>query len=203
MSQIPVPSFLDAAKEIAAEKPAYRKGGSGFDGTCDCIGLIIGAIRRCGGKWPGIHGSNWAARNAVTCLNRLVSARDLSPGDLVFKSRAPRESGYSLPARYASGPDRNDYYHVGIVLSAAPLRILHMTTPTVQTVTKPGSWSHYGRCKLVGPAPQSGPEAEKKSAPAAKDRGALSQKDIARLHTMLSAIEQQLDAIYGLTGGRG
>ena len=187
MSQIPVPSFLEAAKEIAAEKPAYRKGGSGFDGTCDCIGLIIGAIRRCGGKWPGIHGSNWAARNAVTCLNRLVSARDLSPGDLVFKSRAPRESGYRLPARYASGPDRNDYYHVGLVMSVSPLRILHMTTPSILTDTKLGKWSHHGWCSRVTD----------------RQDGREETVHIQEILAAASEIEKQLDRIYEAVGGRG
>ena len=58
--------FLSAIEEIASENPSYRKGGSGFDGTCDCIGLIIGALALAGFKWPGVHGSNWAARNAMT-----------------------------------------------------------------------------------------------------------------------------------------
>lgn len=54
-------TFLAAVDEINGEKPSYRLGGKATDGTCDCIGLIIGALLRCGVKWPGIHGSNWAA----------------------------------------------------------------------------------------------------------------------------------------------
>ena len=59
---ITLSSFLEKIREIASENPKYRSGGSGKDGTCDCIGLIIGAIRRAGGSWPGTHGSNYAAR---------------------------------------------------------------------------------------------------------------------------------------------
>ena len=88
--------FLAAVEEIAAENPSYRKGGSGFDGSCDCIGLIIGALQRCGGKWSGIHGSNWAARNATTGMKRIVSNSDLEIGNLVYKAKTPGEKGYDL-----------------------------------------------------------------------------------------------------------
>ena len=34
--------FLEKLREIAAENPKYRSGGSGKDGTCECIGLLLG-----------------------------------------------------------------------------------------------------------------------------------------------------------------
>ena len=43
---IPLEQFLREIRNIRALNPIYRLGGSGVDGTCDCIGLIIGAIRR-------------------------------------------------------------------------------------------------------------------------------------------------------------
>lgn len=46
-------SFLRGVDAIAGGKPTYRLGHDGSDGTCDCIGLIIGAIRRAGGTWDG------------------------------------------------------------------------------------------------------------------------------------------------------
>ena len=58
-------AFLRGVSAIQAEGPTYHAGGDGSDGTCDCIGLIIGAIRRAGGRWTGTHGSNYAARFAV------------------------------------------------------------------------------------------------------------------------------------------
>ena len=61
-----------------------REPGDGSDGYCDCIGLIIGAIRRMGLKWTGIHGSNWAARKEVEKLEKINSVNDLSVGDLVL-----------------------------------------------------------------------------------------------------------------------
>ena len=149
VSQISLADFLSRLQEIAAEAPSYRIGGSAKDGTCDCIGLIIGAIRRAGGSWPGIHGSNYAARNEVQSMTEIRRAEELSVGELVFKHRKPGNKGYSLSERYKNSSDRNDYYHVGVVLSVSPLRILHMTTPSVQTDTKPGKWSHQGWCRRI------------------------------------------------------
>ncbi|MBQ9632239.1 MAG: hypothetical protein IJV04_04895, partial [Lachnospiraceae bacterium] len=62
---ISVTDFLARVEQIAAEEPGYQLGHSGDDNQCDCIGLIIGAIRRAGGQWRGIHGSNYAARNEL------------------------------------------------------------------------------------------------------------------------------------------
>ena len=143
-------AFLAAVDAIAAERPTYRLGGKAEDGTCDCIGLIIGALARCGVRWPGIHGSNWAARNAMAWLLPVSDASDLTVGDIVYKARRPGETGYSLPDRYAADPDRADYYHVGVVRSVSPLRIVHCTSPGgVTTDTKLGKWAYRGGLTLV------------------------------------------------------
>lgn len=143
-------AFLSAVDAIQAESPAYRSGGKAEDGTCDCIGLIIGALNRCGVKWPGIHGSNWAARNAMAWMLPVSDAGDLAVGDIVFKGKRPGESGYALPDRYASDPDRNDYYHVGVVRSISPLQIIHCTSPGGVVVdTKVGKWAYRGGLTLI------------------------------------------------------
>ena len=149
--------FLEKIAEIKAKNPTYRQPGDGSDGTCDCIGLIIGAIRRLGLKWSGIHGSNYAARRAVKNLQKIPVNADLSAGDIVFKAYEPGEKKYDLPDRYKSGGsyyngDLRDYYHVGVVTQANPLRITHMTTPTVKVDTKLGKWAWYGQLKLLDTA---------------------------------------------------
>ncbi|MBQ9252074.1 MAG: hypothetical protein IJ188_05515, partial [Clostridia bacterium] len=137
---------------ILSLHPSYRTGGSGKDGTCDCIGLIIGALRRAGGKWPGLHGSNYAARKELVSLKRIDSSNDLSLGDLVFKAYVPSSKGYNLPARYKPGGsyftgDLLDYYHVGVVTSKNPLHITHMTSPSAKVDTSLGKWSYHGFLK--------------------------------------------------------
>lgn len=147
-------TFLAKVEEIRKSKPTYRQPGYGADGTCDCIGLIIGAIRRMGLKWTGIHGSNWAARREMISLNSIRSADDLQPSDIVYKARTKGEAKYDLPARYQSGGryyngDLKDYYHVGVVTGTNPLRITHMTSPTAKIDTTLGKWAYYGRLKLL------------------------------------------------------
>ena len=150
-------AFLAAVDAIQQEAPTYRLGGKAEDGTCDCIGLIIGALSRCGVKWPGIHGSNWAARNAMAWMLTVSDASDLTVGDVVYKARRPGETGYSLPDRYAADPDRNDYYHVGVVRSVSPLRIIHCTSPGgVVNDTKLGKWAYRGGLSLIGEASETG-----------------------------------------------
>lgn len=142
-------TFLTKIEEIAAEEPSYRLGGYGSDGTCDCIGLIIGAIRRAGGNWPHTHGSNYAARNQVTELKRITKASDLEVGEAVFKALEPGDEKYALPASYASDPDKHDYNHVGVVLSVEPLRIRHMTSPRPKIDTSLGKWKYHGWLKKI------------------------------------------------------
>lgn len=135
-----VNEFLQAVQEIAGERPIYREGGDGSGGECDCIGLVIGAIRRCGGEWSGVHGSNWAARNAVQDMIWLGGGNELCPGQLVFKAREPVDSRWALPSRYEGDPDQRDYYHVGVVLEAEPLRIVHCTTPGIVFDDSAADW---------------------------------------------------------------
>lgn len=142
-------TFLTKVEEIAAEEPAYREGGSGTDGTCDCIGLIIGAIRRAGGSWTGMHGSNYAARNEMEYLHPITTASPLIVGEAVFKALSPGDEKYDLPSRYDGDPDRHDYNHVGVVISVDPLRIRHMTTPKPKIDTSLGKWKYHGWLKKI------------------------------------------------------
>ena len=142
-------SFLRGVDAIAEEKPTYRLGHDGSDGTCDCIGLIIGAIRRAGGEWNGTHGSNWAARNAIDTLHAVTDPGDLQVGQAVFKASEPGQSGYNLPDRYKGDADKRDYYHVGVVRSVSPLEIVHCTGPGIVRDKKMGKWSYAGWLRMV------------------------------------------------------
>lgn len=142
-------SFLRGVDAIAEEKPTYKLGHDGSDGTCDCIGLIIGAIRRAGGKWTGTHGSNWAARNAMDTLHAVTEPVDLQVGQAVFKAAEPGQSGYNLPDRYNGDADTRDYYHVGVVRSVSPLEIVHCTGPGIVYDNKLGKWNYAGWLRMV------------------------------------------------------
>jgi len=150
--------FLEAVEENAARVERYEKGGDGSSGGCDCIGLIIGALRLAGENWTGTHGSNWAARNAVHRLFRIESAEDLSVGEIVFKAHEPGEAGYDaevIERSYKDSPDKRDYYHVGVVTQVNPLEITHCTTINGQggiyVDYNLGKWNWSGWLKKVDP----------------------------------------------------
>ena len=142
-------AWLSKVDEIAAERPSYKLGHDGSDGTCDCIGLIIGAIRRAGGKWTGTHGSNWTARTAMDELHAEADPGDLQVGQAVYKAAEPGQSGYNLPNRYKGDADTRDYYHVGVVRSVSPLEIVHCTGPGIVRDNKLGKWNYAGWLRMV------------------------------------------------------
>ena len=146
-----VNDFVSAVNRNASRVTSYKHGGDGNDGTCDCIGLIIGAARLCGEKWTGTHGSNYAARNAVNGLTQIKSVSQLSLGNIVFKAKTQSESGWSLPSKYYSSGDMNDYYHVGVVTGVNPLEITHCSSPSnpILRDKKIGKWKYVGKLKLI------------------------------------------------------
>lgn len=153
--------FLAGLNAIIDSRPSYKLGQDGRNGQCDCIGLIIGAIRRAGGEWKGTHGSNYAARNEMQTME---SPPRLEVGAAVYKYHEPGQAGWNLPAAYANHPDQNDYYHVGVVLSVKPLRIAHCTSWSggsgIKIDTVIGKWRRGGRLKKVDYADAPEPEKE-------------------------------------------
>lgn len=148
--------FLSKALILFNSNPKRREPGDGSDGYCDCIGFVIGSIRRMGLKWTGIHGSNWAARNEVVDLKPIKSQSELEKGDLVFKGKPYGKSGWDLPERYRKGKkyyngDLTDYYHAGIVFKTNPLEIRHMSSR--MTIDKKINiytpWTHAGKSRQL------------------------------------------------------
>lgn len=147
--------FLECVQENVSRIHGYESGHDGSDGTCDCIGLIIGALALAGFKWPGVHGSNWAARNAMTTPPGLCPTSPdrggMFLGEIVYKAREPGEAKYDLPDRYKESGDVRDYYHVGVVTCADPLCITHCTSVDggIQRDDRQGNWKFGGRLKYV------------------------------------------------------
>lgn len=143
-------SFVAAVLRNAQRVNRYKLGGDGSDGTCDCIGLVIGAVRMLGLSWTGTHGSNYAARYKTYNLRPINCADELAPGQLVYKARDPQHDKYNLPAGYDGHPDQRDYYHVGVVTCVAPIEITHCTTVTggIKSDDKLGAWAYCGELIL-------------------------------------------------------
>ncbi len=144
--------FLQGIRKNAERVNAYQLGMDGADGMCDCIGLVIGAIRLMGGEWKGTHGSNYAARNEMRSFGEIITPAMLSVGDIVYKAKMPGQSGYALPAKYDSHPDHRDYYHVGVVTSVKPLEITHCTSVAggIKRDSALGQWQYSGQLIKVG-----------------------------------------------------
>lgn len=145
--------FLEKVNVIKNLNPKRREPGDGSDGYCDCIGLVIGAIRRMGLKWSGIHGTNWAARKEFVDLQKIKSVSDLQLGDVVLKARDKNDPKWKLPSRYQKGGkyyngDLLDYYHAGVVTKLNPLNITHMSSK-MTVDTKLGKWSYHGLLKIL------------------------------------------------------
>ena len=150
---IPLDKFMVCVRENAARVREYESGGDGNGGKCDCIGLIIGALGLAGFRWPGVHGSNWAARNAMSCLGFILEESAMFCGEIVYKAKLPGEAGYDLPDKYKGSGDLKDYYHVGVVTCVNPLQITHCTSRNgvggVYVDNAMGNWRWGGELKYV------------------------------------------------------
>lgn len=141
--------YLAKVQEVADNVKSYRTGGTGKDGTCDCVGLLMGAMYRLGrGEYP-YHSSNWFARYMTIGMVDIHSVSDLLVGMLVYKVTSDQKN---LNNRYKPGGscytgDPLDYKHIGIVVSVSPLRIMHCTSSPVNGINideKIGKWKRGG-----------------------------------------------------------
>lgn len=144
-------NFIEAVQWNANRINTYELGKSGDNGKCDCIGLVIGALEHMGIKWQGTHGTNYTVRFALKTLDEIDGINSLSVGELVFKRRNKSDNGYSLPQKYSNDPDQTDYYHVGVIMSVSPLKIVHCTgvVGAIATDTKLGKWSVHGQLAVL------------------------------------------------------
>lgn len=161
MSLIPVDKWLSLVQKNADRVHKYTNAHDGSDGECDCIGLIIGAINMSGTyEYNGTHGSNYFTRCSTTGLKQITSANQLHVGQAIMKARKPGDEYYDLPDKYKSGgkyynKDLNDYYHIGVVMSVNPLKIIHCTRMNsadnggIYVDTKLGKWSYAAYINAV------------------------------------------------------
>lgn len=166
MKQISAEKYVEKVKEIYATQPEYRTGGDGSDGTCDCIGMCRGALKRGGAEdVKGMGGTNYAARHTILDLRKITSSAELKPGDVVLKIRDKDDKNMPLPGQYRKGGNdysaawgETNFTHIGTVIQNNPLRIMHMTSPTAKTDSSLGKWEYTGRLPWVDYEKQEEPE---------------------------------------------
>ena len=169
--------FVERVKAIAATNPTYRTGGDGSDGTCDCIGLIMGALGR---EFP-MHSTNYFARFEMAELAPIRKDTDIELGSLVYKTRDEGSPGYDLHERYKQGGRyfsgiMLDFYHVGVVTSVDPLVITHCTqndgVDGIDYDTSLNGWTYCGEAADVEYGDEEGASmSEKKYAVVTADSG--------------------------------
>ena len=157
MKKISADKYVEGVNSIYVEQPKYRKGGDGSDGTCDCIGMGRGALKRGGATdVKGMGGTNYAARHTILDLQKIKKADQLRIGDVVLKVRDKDDQNYPLPDQYRKGGNdyseklgETNFTHIGTVTGVNPLRITHMTSPSAKIDTKLGNWAWFGRLPWV------------------------------------------------------
>lgn len=152
---IAVSEFLREVEKIASNTGlTYRTGGTGTDGTCDCIGLIIGAINRVQKTVFPRKSTNYFARHEMATFEAIADA-DILPGMIVYKDRPDTgqlNDSYKAGGEFYNG-DPRDHYHAGVVLSTLPLSIVHCTSGGgingIAYDDDLSHWSHVGKLKIV------------------------------------------------------
>lgn len=126
----------------------YVSPGSDDKNGIDCSGAFVRAYKAAG--LSIYHGSNRIERvYCRDCFDLNGNQSRLEPGMAVFKYREPGEEYYKLPDSYQPGGkhydgDLRDYYHIGLVESVNPLKIIHATTPNAKRDTSLGKWRRAG-----------------------------------------------------------
>ena len=157
MKQITPDAYCRGVESIAVEQPKYRTGGDGSDGTCDCIGMGRGGLKRGGAEGiTGMGGTNYAARHTFQNLQKIKRVEQLRKGDIVLKVRDKDDPDMKLPDQYRKGGidysekwGETNFTHYGTVMQTNPLRITHMTSPTAKTDEKLGNWKYVGQLPWV------------------------------------------------------
>ena len=157
MKQITPKEFVEGINSIYIEQPTYRKGGDGSDGTCDCIGMCRGALKRKAVEdVKGMNGTNYAARHTIKNLQKIKKVSQLRLGDVVLKVRDKDDKDMRLPDQYRKGGNgysqtwgETNFTHIGTVTGVDPLRITHMTSPTAKIDESLGNWSYFGQLPWI------------------------------------------------------
>jgi len=143
MSKIDVLALTASFEEIVGWP--YVTPGWNTERGIDCSGAFVRAFNKAGKAI--YHGSNRIIRKHCHNVKKIGSQSDLQIGMAVFKARTTLTK---LPAEYKKGGINYDtafpfdYYHIGLVVSINPLRIIHATPPKAKIDTVVGTWAYCG-----------------------------------------------------------
>ena len=121
----------------------YVSPGTNDERGIDCSGMFVRAYKLQGASI--YHGSNTIWRSNLSEKGRIVSTNQLQVGMAVFKNRDWTEKD-SKNKWYNKDADGN-MYHIGLVVSVNPVRIIHASTNGMCVREDPYSkaWTHWGK----------------------------------------------------------
>ena len=128
----------------------YASPGVNGPGGIDCSGALVYAYRQFGMRI--YHGSNRIARVECRDMRPVSSIRDLAPGMAIFKARANTDgmkAEYKPGGRYYNPALPEDFYHMGLVASVAPLQIINATSPVARVDNALKNWNYAGYLNAV------------------------------------------------------
>lgn len=141
---IDINKLVKSFEEIVGWK--YESPGNNTkEGGIDCSGAFVRAYNKQNKKI--YHGSNRIIRVHTNGVFKIDMESQLEVGMPVFKSRdnlSGLHKDYHPGGRFYNPDLYKDFYHIGLVCSVNPLRIIHATTPVAKVDTKLGNWGWSG-----------------------------------------------------------
>lgn len=125
----------------------YVSPGSNNEQGIDCSGMFVRAYKLQGASI--YHGSNTIYRKYLTeNRGKITNSKNLKVGMAVFKNRAWTENDKS---NKWYGDSFGNMYHIGLVVSVNPVRIIHASTNgmRVRKDAYSSAWNYYGELKDV------------------------------------------------------
>ena len=156
----------------------YASPGTNGPAGIDCSGAFVYAYKQFGERI--YHGSNRIVRVYCHDVRRVTSASQLRVGMAIFKARediSHMKAEYKPGGRYYDPNLPYDYYHIGLVVSVRPLKIINATPPSVRIDTDLSRWYCAGELNAVDydaeepPQPAPPPDAELRLAEVWAERG--------------------------------
>ncbi len=145
---IPVNKLVDVFNSMIGWP--YATPGYNDSRGVDCSGAFVYAYKQFGESI--YHGSNRIIRVYCHDVKTVTSASQLRVGMAIFKSRtdlSKMKAEYKPGGRYYDPALPYDYYHVGLVTSVNPLKIVNATPPVVRVDTNLSVWCCAGYLNAV------------------------------------------------------
>ena len=142
--------MLNVNKLIASAEEClgwpYVSPGTNDENGIDCSGLFVKCYRDQGARI--YHGSNTIFHDYCSATGKINGTGNLMPGMAVFKLKAWTDADKNNKW-YGQAP--GNLSHIGLVISANPLRIIHASSVSgkVTIDTKIGKWAYWGALRDV------------------------------------------------------